>query len=235
VPGGEHYRQPYTLFDPNDLIRPEGEHKADRLYSMPEPELEKNVAMQPSVGGGSPPQVMESPNYDINSTISGGTECGQIRPPEGPSGANLFIYHLPRDLTDADLATLFAPFGNVISANVFVDKKTSDSKGFGFVSYDTMDSANSAIAVMNGFHIGNKRLKVTHKKKQTNQEQSRKLGFFYHGGGEAGDWDEITPLNNMYHRPPSVDSHGQAGDQSQSSIGPPGLGEQNFGQSGEPL
>jgi RNA recognition motif-containing protein len=49
----------------------------------------------------------------------------------GPPGANLFIYHLPRDLTDADLATLFANFGNVISAKVFVDKKTSDSKGFG--------------------------------------------------------------------------------------------------------
>jgi CUG-BP- and ETR3-like factor len=50
---------------------------------------------------------------------------------EGPVGANLFIYHLPRDLTDADLATLFSNFGDVISARVFVDKKTSESKGFG--------------------------------------------------------------------------------------------------------
>lgn len=49
----------------------------------------------------------------------------------GPAGANLFIYHLPRDLTDADLATLFAAFGNVVSAKVFVDKKTTESKGFG--------------------------------------------------------------------------------------------------------
>lgn len=53
---------------------------------------------------------------------------------EGPVGANLFIYHLPRDLTDADLATLFAPFGEVISAKVFMDKKTAESKGFGRVA-----------------------------------------------------------------------------------------------------
>lgn len=52
-------------------------------------------------------------------------------PPTGPPGANLFIYHLPNDLTDADLATAFAPFGHVISAKVFLDKRTGESKGFG--------------------------------------------------------------------------------------------------------
>lgn len=71
-----------------------------------------------------------------------------MKPAEGPSGANLFIYHLPRDLTDADLATLFAEFGNVLSAKVFVDKKTAESKGFGFVSYDVVHSAEAAIAEM---------------------------------------------------------------------------------------
>jgi CUG-BP- and ETR3-like factor len=53
------------------------------------------------------------------------------RPSEGPAGANLFVYHLPHDLTDADLATAFDPFGNVISAKVYVDKYTGESKGFG--------------------------------------------------------------------------------------------------------
>ena len=41
------------------------------------------------------------------------------------------MYHLPHDLTDADLATAFNPFGNVISAKVYVDKYTGESKGFG--------------------------------------------------------------------------------------------------------
>ncbi|KAL4117037.1 hypothetical protein PRIC2_012487 [Phytophthora ramorum] len=83
---------------------------------------------------------------------------------EGPTGANLFIYHLPHDLTDADLATAFAPFGTVISAKVYMDKITGESKGFGFVSYDSADAADAAIASMNGFQIGTKRLKVQHKR-----------------------------------------------------------------------
>jgi CUG-BP- and ETR3-like factor len=86
------------------------------------------------------------------------------RPREGPAGANLFIYHLPIDLTDADLATAFNPFGHVISAKVFVDRYTGESKGFGFVSYDSIMSAELAIEQMNGFQIGNKRLKVQHKR-----------------------------------------------------------------------
>lgn len=108
--------------------------------------------------------TIDSGDFDSASSIH--------RPPEGPAGANLFIYHLPRDLTDADLATLFATFGNVISAKVFVDKKTSDSKGFGFVSFDSIESANAAIAAMNGFQIGSKRLKVQHKRTVVDHSQS---------------------------------------------------------------
>ena len=57
-------------------------------------------------------------------------------------------------------------FGNVLSAKVFIDKNTGLSKGFGFVSYDNPDSASSAIASMNGFALGSKRLKVQLKRQK---------------------------------------------------------------------
>ncbi|RLN93605.1 hypothetical protein BBJ28_00022169 [Nothophytophthora sp. Chile5] len=129
---------------------------------------------------------------------------------EGPTGANLFIYHLPHDLTDADLATAFAPFGTVISAKVYMDKITGESKGFGFVSYDSADAADAAIASMNGFQIGSKRLKVQHKR-------IHQRGDYFGGGGVGssgslgGHEDELASLE--YHHQtspqgvPGLDPH----------------------------
>lgn len=89
------------------------------------------------------------------------TESGQ-----GPPGCNLFVFHIPNDMTNQDLFNYFAPYGNVISARIMVEKETGRSRGFGFVSYDNAASAEQAIKAMNGFQVGRKRLKVQHKKEK---------------------------------------------------------------------
>ncbi|XP_073397674.1 CUGBP Elav-like family member 1 isoform X8 [Dendrobates tinctorius] len=89
---------------------------------------------------------------------------------EGPEGANLFIYHLPQEFGDQDILQMFMPFGNIVSAKVFIDKQTNLSKCFGFVSYDNPVSAQAAIQSMNGFQIGMKRLKVQLKRSKNDSK-----------------------------------------------------------------
>ncbi|GMJ09159.1 Bruno-like 1, RNA-binding protein-defense related 1 [Hibiscus trionum] len=99
-----------------------------------------------------------TPQANTTSSSSVGTSSGgQI---EGPPGANLFIYHIPQEFGDQELADAFQEFGKVLSAKVFVDKATGASKCFGFVSYDSPAAAQDAINMMNGCQLGGKKLKV---------------------------------------------------------------------------
>jgi len=84
---------------------------------------------------------------------------------KGPPGANLFVVRKMRrgeydDFDDVQLRDAFARFGNLLRAEITLDKDTGISKGFGFVSFTTVEEADAAMASMNGAMIGGRQIRV---------------------------------------------------------------------------
>jgi len=111
---------------------------------------------------GNAPYVVKgpTPDYSMPPKISDTSIPQAGVKKQGPTGANLFVFHLPNEWKDQDLFMHFQRFGSIISCRIMTDKSTGRSRGFGFVSYDNSTSAKMAIDQMNGFQVGMKRLKV---------------------------------------------------------------------------
>lgn len=74
---------------------------------------------------------------------------------KGPPGANLFVVRKMRrgeyDAFNAeDLRREFSRYGPVTRADITMDKETGWSKGFGFVSFANVESADAAVAAIHG-------------------------------------------------------------------------------------
>ena len=64
------------------------------------------------------------------------------------------------EFNDEDLRREFAKHGNVTRAEMTIDKENGWSKGFGFVSFATVEEADVAIAALNGQHVAGREMKV---------------------------------------------------------------------------
>jgi RNA recognition motif-containing protein len=72
----------------------------------------------------------------------------------------LYVGNLSKSINDAGLNDLAAPFGTVVSATVATDRSSGESKGFGFVEFESGDAAKAAIAGLNGREVEGQPLKV---------------------------------------------------------------------------
>lgn len=75
----------------------------------------------------------------------------------------LYVGNLSKQVTDAQLNELAAPYGAVLSANVAAER-TGESKGFGFVEFDNADHAQAAITGLDGRDVNGQALKVNEAK-----------------------------------------------------------------------
>ncbi|CAN6715830.1 unnamed protein product [Malus baccata var. baccata] len=61
----------------------------------------------------------------------------------------LFISGLSRLTTDEKLKEAFSPFGQIVDAKVVMDRVSQRSKGFGFITYASVEEAEKAKEGMN--------------------------------------------------------------------------------------
>jgi len=57
----------------------------------------------------------------------------------------IFVGSLPWSINNDSLKELFTQYGEVTEAVVIMDRETSKSKGFGFVTFSTPESAQKAL------------------------------------------------------------------------------------------
>ena len=74
--------------------------------------------------------------------------------------SKIYVGNLPYSVTDANLQSNFAEFGDVTSAKVMMDRETGRSKGFGFVEMGTPAFAQAAIDGLNGQSVDGRSIVV---------------------------------------------------------------------------
>jgi RNA recognition motif-containing protein len=73
----------------------------------------------------------------------------------------LFVGSLAWATNDDSLKDFFSAAGNVVSANVIVDRETNRSKGFGFVEMSSDEEAKKAVDELNGKELDGRPIVVS--------------------------------------------------------------------------
>lgn len=93
----------------------------------------------------------------------------------------LYVGNLSYSTNDDSLKEVFSGAGEVVSANVIIDKMSGRSRGFGFVEMADDASAQKAVEMFNGYKLDDRELTVNEARPQT--DRPRTGGF---GGGRGG-------------------------------------------------
>ena len=73
---------------------------------------------------------------------------------------NLYVGNLSYDMSEENLRTEFAEYGEVQSAKIITDKFTGRSRGFGFVEMNSDDEGKKAMEELNGKDVDGRELVV---------------------------------------------------------------------------
>ncbi|XP_021836389.1 polyadenylate-binding protein 2 isoform X2 [Spinacia oleracea] len=94
-----------------------------------------------------------------------------------PKFTNVYVKNLSENHTDEDLMKIFSPFGAITSAVVMKDTTTGKSRCFGFVNFQSPDSAEAAVQQLNGTVHDDKPWFVGRAQRKSEREADLKAKF----------------------------------------------------------
>ncbi len=93
----------------------------------------------------------------------------------------LYVGNLTYDTSEDNLVELFSEFGEVLSAQIIIDRDTNRSKGFGFV--EMADGADEAATALNGQDFKGRNLTVNEARPREDRGGGGGSRGGYGGGG----------------------------------------------------
>ncbi|CAG0892310.1 unnamed protein product [Cyprideis torosa] len=139
-------------------------------------------------------RALDTMNFDIMKGKPIRIMWSQRDPSLRKSGVgNIFIKNLDKSIDNKAMYDTFSAFGNILSCKVATDEH-GNSKGYGFVHFETEEAAQSAITKVNNMLLNGKKVYVgkfiprKEREKQMGERARKFTNVFVKNFGE--DWDE---------------------------------------------
>lgn len=97
---------------------------------------------------------------------------------------NIFVGNLSYQVTQEQLRSAFAEFGNVERVSIMTDRDTGQPRGFAFVEMSDAGEAERAINALNGYELSGRAMNVNEARPR--EERGGGGGFNRGGGGGGG-------------------------------------------------
>jgi polyadenylate-binding protein len=117
---------------------------------------------------------------------------------------NIFIKNLDKTIDNKAMYDTFSAFGSILSCKVATDHDSSNSKGYGFVHFETEEAANNAIIKVNGMLLNGKKVFVGRfiprkdREKEMGEKAKRFTNVYVKNFGEELDDDKLREMFEHY-------------------------------------